>query len=313
MKTHWTGATEAAMFFLDSIKKGISQARSMKELYSSLATIAKRYYEERPTSALLVNTIKKLSLRALQLHGSPLDEAIANLMELIDQEVEYSRKSVEELSQLASRRIPDDSAILTHSYSTSVIKTLALAHEKGKVKQVFVTESRPGGEGVVTAKALSERGLKVTLITDSAANFFLDKVNLVVVGAEAITANGALVNKVGTSMIALASYHRRKRMVVLAGTYKFSFETVYGELIRIPEASEGVLGFPRELQLPNVSVRAPLMDVTRPQYIDAIITERGVTSPAGVPLIIWESLSGKEELRAMSIHEVLSKLEERVK
>jgi len=307
------GATEAAMYFLNSMKESLARARSIKELFSSLAKTAREYYEARPTSALLVNTIKKLGLRALQLYEEPVDEAVSQLLKLIDQEIEQSRRSVEELSELASRRIPDDAVVLTHSYSTTVLRTLKLAHDRGKVKQVFATESRPGGEGVLAAKALSDYGIKVALITDSAVNFFLDKVTMVVVGAEAITANGALVNKVGTSMIALASYHRRKRVVVLAGTYKFSFETVYGELIRIPEASEEVLGFPEELRLPGVTVRAPLMDVTRPQYIDAIITERGVTSPAGVPLIIWESLSGREELRTASIHQVLAALEERAR
>jgi translation initiation factor 2B subunit (eIF-2B alpha/beta/delta family) len=313
LTAHWTGATEAAMVFLDYMKKSLSQTKSMKELYANLASLARRFYEERPTSALLVNTIKKLAIRALELRDRSFDEALHNLLKLIDEEVDYSRRSVDELAQLASRRIPDDSVVLTHSYSTTVIKTLSLAHEKGKIKQVFVTESRPGGEGLHTARVLSERGLKTTLITDSAVSFFLDKVSLVVVGAEAITANGALVNKIGTSMIALASYHRRKRMIVLAGTYKFSFETVYGELIRIPEASLDLLGFPKDLLYPNVLVKAPLMDVTRPQYIDAIITEKGVTSPAGVPLIIWESLSDREELRTMSIHQVLSMLEEKAR
>lgn len=308
-----TGATEAAMFFLDSMKKCISQVKDKRELYSILSTMTRKYYEERPTSALLVNTIKKLALKSFELKEVPLDEAKHELLKLIDLEVDYSKKSVDELSQLAARRIPDESSVLTHSYSTTVIKTLKLAHEKGKIKQVFVTESRPGGEGLYTAKVLSEYGLKVNLITDSAVNYFLDKINIVVVGAEAITANGALVNKVGTSMIALASYYRRKRMVVLAGTYKFSFETVYGELIRIPEVNEELLSVPRELLSSNVSIRAPLMDVTRPQYIDAIITEKGVTSPAGVPLIIWESLSGREELRTMSIHQILSILEEKAR
>lgn len=303
------GATEAAVEFLRRLKEEIWRAGSTRDLFARLSAAARTFYEERPTSAMLVNTIKKVGIRALRMKDLPVDEAARSLTTLLDDEVRNASRTIEEVAEVASRRIPDDSTILTHSYSTTVLKAIVKARDRGKVRRVFVTESRPGGEGVLMARELAKNGVPVTLIVDSAVNFFMDKMDLVVVGAEAITANGALVNKVGTSTIAMVAYHKRRRMLVLAGTYKFSFETVYGELIRIPEAGAEALGLPLEPLTSGVLVRAPLMDVTRPQYIDAIVTEKGVTSPAGVPLVIWEAFAGFEEVRTMSIHQVLSLLE----
>ncbi|MEM3522592.1 MAG: hypothetical protein QXD78_06100, partial [Candidatus Bathyarchaeia archaeon] len=112
----------------------------------------------------------------------------------------------------------------------------------------------------------------------------------VIVGADAITANGAVVNKIGTSMIALAAHEARVRFFVAAETYKFSPETMIGELVNIEERdSSEVIPLEELKTMKNVIVKNPAFDVTPPEYIDLIITEKGIIPPQGSMMVIQES------------------------
>ena len=119
----------------------------------------------------------------------------------------------------------------------------------------------------------------------------MNDVDLVVVGSDAITVNGAVVNKIGTSQIALAAHEARTKVMVAAETYKFAARTILGELIEIEERS-GSEVLPDEIakEFPFVTVRNPSFDVTPPQYIDLIITEEGAIPPAMAFTIIREYL-----------------------
>ncbi len=289
------GATEGALNLLEALKNNVETARDWRELLRLLVSQSENALEKRPTSALLSNTLRDLLLGVKEIYerNESFDNAIRHIVGIIDKLEKETVESIEKLGLIGSRRLPENSVILVHSYSTSVIKILENAFRQGKVREVFVTESRPGGEGLVTAKLLAERGMKVNLIVDSAVNFFMNDIDIVLLGAEAITANGALVNKIGSSLIALSAYYKRTRVLVASGTYKFSFETILGERIRIPTASAQVIEPPEELLLnTNVRFNLPLMDVTPPNYIDAIITEEGVTSPEAVPIVLWEKHGG---------------------
>ncbi|RLG60366.1 ribose 1,5-bisphosphate isomerase, partial [Candidatus Geothermarchaeota archaeon] len=177
--------------------------------------------------------------------------------------------------------------ILTHCNSQAAISVIIHAKKQGKRLRVFVTETRPKMQGLLTAAQLSKEGIPTTLIIDSAVRFFMPKIDKVIVGADAIAANGAVINKIGTSMIALAAHEARVRLMVAAETYKFSPETVLGELIEIEERpAEEVVSREWLKRFPNVSVRNPAFDVTPPEYVDIIITEVGVVSPQSYFLLV---------------------------
>jgi ribose 1,5-bisphosphate isomerase len=285
------GATESALNLLGNIRKRIQEAGDWRELFGTLVREGESALEKRPTSALLFNTLRDILLKTKDLYesGESIRDAVDSIKDYITGLEKETVSSVEKLGVIGARRLPEDSVVLVHSYSTSVLKILENGYRQGKVREVFATESRPGGEGIFMAKLLSERGIRTNIIVDSAANYFMNKIDMVIFGAEAITANGALVNKIGTSLIALAAYHKRTRVLVASGTYKFSFETILGERIRIPKAPVDLVSPPKEiLSNKNIILDLPLMDVTPSQYIDAIVTELGVTSPQSVPLILWE-------------------------
>ncbi len=284
------GSTEIALELLSGLTTQLTETSDWNSLLSLVYKVTSNAYQRRPTSALLVNTIRLIlrNLKDLYEKGENVDNAVRKLLAIIEEQKRFTIESTERLSDIGARRLPDNSRILVHSYSTSVNKIILKAHEQGKVREVIATESRPGSEGFLTAEHLDSRGVPVTLIVDSAVNYVMDRVDVVLLGSEAITANGALVNKVGSSLISLIAFQKRKRTLVAAGTYKFSYETLLGELIKIPTAGPETLMLPEELMSKGLKTYLPLMDVTPPQYIDAIISEKGVTSPQGVPIMLWE-------------------------
>jgi hypothetical protein len=105
---------------------------------------------------------------------------------------------------------------------------------------------------------------------------------LIVVGADAIAVDGAVVNKIGTAQIAHAAHEARTNVIVAAETYKFAPRTILGELIEIEERDTAEV-LPAEVakELPFVRVRNPAFDVTPAEYVDLIVTEQGSGTSAG--------------------------------
>ena len=119
----------------------------------------------------------------------------------------------------------------------------------------------------------------------------MPEADLVIVGADAVTVNGAVINKIGTSQIAAAAHEARKNFIVAAETFKFAPQTMGGTRIEIEErpASE-VLSDEAAAALPYVTVRNPVFDVTPAEYIDLIATEEGAIPPQLAYLIMKEHL-----------------------
>ena len=205
---------------------------------------------------------------------------------------DFERKldaSIKMIAEIGARRLKDGDVVLTHSYSSSVIGILKRAHEQGRQFSVFVTETRPELEGHDVARELAAHGIETTLIIDSAVSHFVKDADKVLVGAEAVAANGAIVNKIGTATIAAVAHEARIRVFVAASTYKFSQETMFGELIEIEERDPSFVLEDAEMRkLPGLAVRNPAFDVTSPEDIDLIITERGVIPPQAAIMIVRE-------------------------
>jgi len=127
--------------------------------------------------------------------------------ELVRQGQEYAKQasnSRAKIADLALDFIQDDSVILTHSYSRVVELALLHAYKRGNKRfSVYVTEARPSGRGAKTYESLSKAGIPCTVILDSAVAYAIGKVDLVLVGSEAVVESGGLINAVGSYQIAL--------------------------------------------------------------------------------------------------------------
>jgi ribose 1,5-bisphosphate isomerase len=232
--------------------------------------------------------------------GVDVAELRAATVKAVDDFKKSSLEAVQRISEMGSKRIKDGDLIMTHCNSSVAIATLVEAKKAGKDFSVIATETRPRFQGRLTAKALDEQGIPVTLIIDSAARHFMPKVDKVIVGADVVTANGAVVNKIGTSQIALVAKEARVRVFVGAETYKFSPNTLLGDLVEIEERPiEEVVPRADMEKMGSVKVLNPAFDVTPPEYIDVIITEKGIISPQAAILILMEEFGwaiGEEQM-----------------
>jgi len=287
------GATLITRLALEALSKAAvdSKARGPEEFFKELSKHGSLLAKSRPTSVLLANGIRHVlyHVKMGAEKGQPTEE-LKNAAK--DRAAEFLRElndSIEKIGQVGARRLGKNDVILTHGYSTSVLLVLRRAQEEGKNIKVIVTETRPEYQGRLMARELVRIGIPTTIIIDSAIHNFMRDVDKVLVGAEAVAANGAIVNKIGTSTIALAAHESRVRVFVAAGIYKFSPETMLGELIEIEERDPFLVVPEEELQkIGQVSVRNPAFDVTPPEHIDLIITERGVIPPQGAIIILRE-------------------------
>lgn len=188
--------------------------------------------------------------------------------------------------------IKDGDTILTHcnagalatgGYGTA-LGVIRAAHEEGKKIKVFADETRPFMQGTrLTSWELMEDGIPVTLITDSMAGYFMRKgmINLAVVGADRITANGDVANKIGTYTVAVLAKENNIPFYVAAPLSTIDFNMESGELIPIEERSSTEVTHVGDALLApeGVKVANPAFDMTPNKYVAAIITEKGVARP----------------------------------
>lgn len=173
-------------------------------------------------------------------------------------------------------------ALATGGYGTAlgVIRRL---HEKKLLRNVFADETRPWLQGSrLTAWELARDGIPVTLNADGAAAAILaaGKVRWVVVGADRITANGDVANKIGTYSLAVLARHHKVGFMVVAPSSTVDMSLESGKDIPIEEREGTELRQIRGVQIAPAEVKVfnPVFDVTPASLIDVIVTEKGVVS-----------------------------------
>lgn len=273
---------------MKEVAEGTSN-RDYQGLRDEFLAAARTLLDTRPTAVSLRNalyyTLKEMekTTDGKAFHAS----VVKNAADFID----ASDEAVKTIAKYGANLIPKDATILTHCNSTASL--LAIIHafkHHGKKVKVYADETRPRHQGHITAKQLLDNGVPVSLIVDSAANTYMKDVDIVIVGADTITASGCLINKVGTSQVALSAREHNVPFVVCAESYKFSIETLAGieTIIEERDASEVL----EPGKIPGLKVRNPSFDLTPARFIHAIVTEAGVIHPAGAIDII-NSLKGE--------------------
>ncbi len=202
--------------------------------------------------------------------------------------------------------VPQNANILTHcnagalatvDYGTA-LGVVRAAHESGKGIHVYVDETRPFLQGArLTTWELQQAGVPITLITDNMAGHFMQrrKVDLVVVGADRIAANGDVANKIGTYSLAVLAHAHAIPFYVAAPISTIDLSLQSGDEIPIEERSSEEVTHIQGVAIAPDGVEAahPAFDVTPARYITAIITERGVLRPP-----YTESLRGVDQVAA---------------
>jgi len=234
----------------------------------------KRVFAELATSGASVDQIKKrLEEEARRIH----DEDVA---------------SCRAMGAHGAAMVPDTARILTHcnagalataGYGTA-LGVIRGAVEQGKKVAVLADETRPFLQGArLTAWELTKDGIDTTVITDNMCGAMMrgGQVDLVVVGADRIAANGDVANKIGTYTVAVLAKEHGIPFYVAAPISTIDLATPDGSKIPIEErnAREVTHLGPVRLTPEAAHVRNPAFDVTPHKYVTAIITERGVAKP----------------------------------
>lgn len=198
----------------------------------------------------------------------------------------------ERVSAFGNALVPDKAAILTHCNTGSLavpgpgtaLGIIRAAHRSGKGISVYADETRPRLQGArLTAWELMEEGIPATLIADSvAATLIRDgKIDLVIVGADRIAANGDTANKIGTFMVSVVAKHYGVPFYVAAPISTIDFGCAGGDRIVIEERGPEEVTHIEGIQVAPQGVRVynPAFDVTPAENISGIVTEQGVLYP----------------------------------
>jgi methylthioribose-1-phosphate isomerase len=267
-----------------------SPEKDIHSLRGSTDNVAAFLAETRPTAVNLFWALQRMKSVAAssntpaELRRNLVDEAVK-----IHQEDE---RMCRDIGAHGSSLVPAHASILTHC-NTGALATggegtaqsvITTAHRQGKSIRVYADETRPLLQGArLTVWELQKAGVDVTLITDSMAAFLMKqkKIDLCIVGADRIAANGDTANKIGTYSVAVNARYHGIPFYVAAPSSTIDCSIASGESIPIEErnAAEITEGFGKPTAPAGTKVYAPAFDVTPASLITAIITERGVFSP----------------------------------
>jgi methylthioribose-1-phosphate isomerase len=248
----------------------------------------------RPTAVNLfwaIDRLKAVFARAAQAGESP-DEISARLLreaQLIhDEDVANCRL----MGGHGAAVVPDNARVLTHCNAGalatagygSALGVIRAAVEQGKRIAVFADETRPFLQGArLTAWELVREGIHTTVITESMAGPLMraKEIDVVVVGADRIAANGDTANKIGTYTVAVLAHEHGVPFYVAAPLSTIDLATPDGDTIPIEERDQREVSHLGSSRITPVgaNIRNPAFDVTPHRYITGIITERGILRP----------------------------------
>jgi ribose 1,5-bisphosphate isomerase len=253
-----------------------TKAKNKTEFLKELSKAKKTLFVTRETEPLMRNAIRWIMNRVDKNNSKKVNDIAKTVSSSANQFLNNLERSREEIATIGANRIRNDSVIFTHCHSSTVTYMLQKTKQQGKIFEVICTETRPIFQGRKTAKEMLDLDLKTTMIVDSAARHFMNQADIVLVGSDAITSEGNVINKIGTSLIALAAHEARTPFYVVSELLKFDPATIHGDYEKIEErdSSEVWKDPPKKL-----IIRNPAFDVTRRDYIHGIICEEGIISP----------------------------------
>jgi len=281
------GAGKIARSAAEALKIAALKYRGdLKEFTPYINYVAHKLIRTRPTAVSLPNAVFYVISRIKDLTG---EDARETVIKAADEFITLSKKALDRLSEIGAKLIKDGYVIMTHCHSTAVVSVLQKAWNQGKSIRVINTETRPKFQGRITARVLASIGIPVTHIPDSSVRMFINRVDMVIVGADTITSDGHLINKVGTSLIALAAWESGTSFYSATEFIKFSPASFAGGDVIIEERSPlEVVSEDWIKANPKVNVLNPAFDVTPPEYITGFITDLGVIPPKAAVLVIKE-------------------------
>ncbi|XP_065897705.1 translation initiation factor eIF2B subunit delta-like [Dysidea avara] len=269
-----------------------------KELCRDLEATIKPYISYldqcRPLSVSMGNAIKYLKIKITSISpGTPEEEAKKTLCDALEK---FLKEKIilagQAIASTCCDIIKQNDVILVYAYSSVVLRSLIIAHKNIQFR-VIVVDSRPKMEGRNFLNSLVQNGIECSYILINAVTYIMKEVSKVFLGSHALLANGYVMSRVGTSLIALVAKMYNVPVLVCCETYKFSDRVqtdsfVFNELgdpsDLVPSSKENFLsdwGSIESLNLLNL-----VYDVTSPNLIAMVVTEVGKIPCTSVPVVL---------------------------
>ncbi len=240
----------------------------------------------RSTEPMLQNGMKyalwtyhKLEKESLSVIIQGVDDALQELLDLI-----YSGDLLR--AKIWSDLIKSGSRIMTHCHSWSVVKLLSQAWQEGKKFQVVNTEARPLYQWRITSQELVDEWIPTILITDDMWSYYLDqtvqdtpKVDMLLLGCDAIKPNGNIINKVGSFALALSAWHSWIPVYIVGSLMKYDAEDIIN--IELRDGAEIRPMAPKDLNILNFA-----FDTVPAKFISGIVTRDAVIDPQNLNKIV---------------------------
>lgn len=269
-----------------------TRSASLDEARQALQEAAPVLRAARPTAVNLFWAVDRI-LRAAESSDASSGEdlyqrVLAEAHAMFEEDVETNRR----MGLNALEVVPDEATFIHHcntgalatvDYGTA-LGVIRIAHEHGKKVQVLVDETRPRLQGGrLTAWELQQLGIPFRVIADSASGYYMrtEKVDLCVVGADRIAANGDVANKIGTYNLAIAARYHNVPFYCVAPLSTFDMSLASGDLIPIEQREAREVTHVGDCQITPEDVRAgnPAFDITPAELLTGIITEKGILYP----------------------------------
>jgi methylthioribose-1-phosphate isomerase len=269
-----------------------SPANSMEALVTDLENAANVLKAARPTAVNLAWAVDQLMAVAHSGEFTNPDDLRAALLQLAQQIADDDVRINQRMGENGAALIRDGHTILHHC-NTGALATvdwgtalgvIRSAHEQGKKIHVLLDETRPRLQGArLSAWELDQQGISYDILPDTAAGFYMQKgeIDLVLVGADRIAANGDFANKIGTYQIAVLAKENGIPFYSVAPISTIDLALASGAEIPIEERDPQEVLAPYGLALvPDYfQARNPAFDVTPHRYLSGIITENGIARP----------------------------------
>jgi methylthioribose-1-phosphate isomerase len=266
-----------------------SKAKTLPELMTDLDTAFKVLRATRPTAVNLFWALERVMGRAKK--GKSLQEVkklvLEEALKMSDEDVNANRQ----MGSNGAKLFRDGDIVLTHcnagslatvAYGTA-LGVIRAARESGKRLSVIATETRPVMQGArLTAFELQHDGIDVSLIPDTAVGHMMARgaIRRVIVGADRVLRTGHVFNKIGTYQVAILANKHKVPFYVAAPLSTFDFESSPEDVVIEERSVDEVVKVGKKRVAPKgVRVFNPAFDMTPPELITGIITERGVLTP----------------------------------
>jgi methylthioribose-1-phosphate isomerase len=275
-----------------AVESGRPTFASVGEFHAALEAAFVELAASRPTAVNLFWALDRMR-RAYEETRAQSPERIS--ARLVAEAVAIHREDLDvnhAIGRNGAALVPDGARIMTHCNAGALataghgtaLGVVRSARDQGKRISVIANETRPFLQGArLTAWEMVQEGIPVTLVTDNMAGHLMQRgqVDLIVVGADRVAANGDVANKIGTYTLAVLAARHGLPFYVAAPLSTIDLNVPEGAAIPIEERTPAeVTGFRGERWAPEgVAVANPAFDVTPAELVTAIITEKGVARP----------------------------------